>query len=110
MIKLPNSRRSAAYPNMKYPCLDIQKSEQDIKRVEYVEYVEVHSTFFSRKIKQNKMSSSADNDIISLNFRNIIFALEVSKDKKVSDLENEKIEFFPTLTRRLMMRFVFTSE
>ncbi|CAB5144793.1 unnamed protein product [Rhizophagus irregularis] len=88
----------------------MSKSEQDIKRVEYVEYVEVHSTFFSRKIKQNKMSSSADNDIISLNFRNIIFALEVSKDKKVSDLENEKIEFFPTLTRRLMMRFVFTSE
>ena len=42
------------------------------------------------------MPSSADNDIISLNFRyrnaenkNIIFVLEISKDKKVSDLENE---------------------
>ena len=42
------------------------------------------------------MSTSADNDIISLNFRyrnagnkNILFAIEISKDKKVSDLEEE---------------------
>jgi hypothetical protein len=65
-----------------------------------------------------------------------IFAIEISKDKKISDLENEvrkklgptdrndflrqiypkekpieqKIGFFPILTRRLMMRIVFTSE
>ncbi|GBB84151.1 hypothetical protein RclHR1_01080007 [Rhizophagus clarus] len=43
------------------------------------------------------MSSSADNDIISLNFRyrnagnkNILFTIEISKDKKVSDLEVRK--------------------
>jgi hypothetical protein len=42
------------------------------------------------------MSSSADNDIVSLNFRyhnagnkNVIFVIEISKDKKISDLENE---------------------
>ncbi|PKC52963.1 hypothetical protein RhiirA1_543336 [Rhizophagus irregularis] len=42
------------------------------------------------------MSTSADNDIVSLNFRyrnagnkNILFVIEISKDKKVSDLEEE---------------------
>ena len=42
------------------------------------------------------MSTSTDNDIVSLNFRyrnagnkNIIFVIEISKDKKVSDLEEE---------------------
>jgi hypothetical protein len=89
------------------------------------------------------MSSSADDDIISLNFRyrneenkNIIFALEISKDKHVSDLEKEirkklgpivivvtfsikfilrrslcgqKIGFFPILMRRLM-KMLSTSE
>ncbi|PKY34665.1 hypothetical protein RhiirB3_420914, partial [Rhizophagus irregularis] len=45
---------------------------------------------------RKQMSSSADNDIISFNFRycnaenkNVIYALEISKDKLVSDLENE---------------------
>ena len=42
------------------------------------------------------MSTSADNDIISLNFcfrnaenKNIIFVIEISKDKQVFELENE---------------------
>ncbi|POG80869.1 hypothetical protein GLOIN_2v1764110 [Rhizophagus irregularis DAOM 181602=DAOM 197198] len=42
------------------------------------------------------MSTSTDNDIISLNFRyhnagnkNVIFVIEISKDKTVSDLEEE---------------------
>ncbi|RGB32310.1 hypothetical protein C1646_707149 [Rhizophagus diaphanus] len=42
------------------------------------------------------MSTSADNDIISLNFcyynagnKNVIFVIEISKDKTVSDLEEE---------------------
>ncbi|RGB42603.1 hypothetical protein C1646_750788 [Rhizophagus diaphanus] len=56
--------------------------------------------FFQQDIKhvgENKMSTSADNDIVSLNFRyrnagnkNILFAIEISKDKTVSDLEEEK--------------------
>ncbi|RGB27554.1 hypothetical protein C1646_768981 [Rhizophagus diaphanus] len=42
------------------------------------------------------MSFSEDNNIISLNFRycnaenkNILFVIEISKDKKVSDLKKE---------------------
>ncbi len=39
------------------------------------------------------MFSSVDNDIISLNFRyhnkNILFVIKISKDKKVSDFEEE---------------------
>ncbi len=42
------------------------------------------------------MSTSADNDIVSLNFhyhnvgnKNILFMIEISKDKKVSDLEEK---------------------
>jgi len=67
---------------------------KDIKHV-VVLYVEVQPTF-PQNFKESKMSSYADNDIVSLNFRyhrnaeniNIIFALEISKDKKFSDLEN----------------------
>ena len=89
------------------------------------------------------MSTSADNDIVSLNFRyrnagnkNILFAIEISKDKTVSDLEEEvrkklgainrndflrqiypeekpmrtEDRIFPILTRRLMMKTVSISE
>ncbi|GBB93399.1 hypothetical protein RclHR1_21600002 [Rhizophagus clarus] len=89
------------------------------------------------------MSTSADNDIVSLNFcyrnagnKNILFAIEISKDKTVPDLEEEvrkklgqstvmpssaksiprrslckqKIGFFPILTRRLMMKTISISE
>ncbi|CAB4410798.1 unnamed protein product [Rhizophagus irregularis] len=52
------------------------------------------SSQLSRKnFKESKMSSSANNDIISLKFcyrnaenKNIIFSFEFSKIKKVSDL------------------------
>ena len=55
------------------------------------------------------MSSSADNDIISLNFRypnaenkNILFVIEISKDKKISDLEEEVRKKLGTINRNFL--------
>ncbi|PKK43975.1 hypothetical protein RhiirC2_859260 [Rhizophagus irregularis] len=63
------------------------------------------------------MSASADNDIISLNFRyrnaenkNIIFAIEISKDKKVSDLENEMRKRLGPIERNDFLRQIYPEE
>ena len=60
------------------------------------------------------MSSSTDNDIVSLNFRyhnagnkNIIFAIEISKDKKVSDLEDEVRKKLGTINHNDFLRQIY---
>ena len=62
------------------------------------------------------MSSSADNDIIRLNFRyrnagnkNILFAIEISKDKKVSDLEEVRKKLGP-INRNDFLRQIYPKE
>ncbi|CAB4424449.1 unnamed protein product [Rhizophagus irregularis] len=85
--------------------------------------VRVQPTFrkkLSRKItqnKENKMSTSADNDIISLNFRyrnagnkNVIFVIEISKDKTVSDLEEEVRKKLGAINRNDFLRQIYPEE
>ena len=66
------------------------------KKSRYVQYVLEVMLTRDDGVNRNQMSSSADNGIVGLNFRyrnaeskNIIFALEISKDNHVSDLESE---------------------
>ncbi|PKK59343.1 hypothetical protein RhiirC2_821158 [Rhizophagus irregularis] len=66
---------------------------------------------------ESKMSSSADNDIISLNFRyrnaenkNIIFVIEISKDKQVSDLEEEVRKKLGPINRNDFLRQIYPEE
>ena len=63
------------------------------------------------------MSTSADNDIVSLNFRycnvgnkNILFAIEISKDKKVSDLEEEVRKKLGPINRNDFLRQIYPEE
>ncbi|GET66877.1 hypothetical protein GLOIN_2v1634247 [Rhizophagus irregularis DAOM 181602=DAOM 197198] len=63
------------------------------------------------------MSTSADNDIISLNFRyrnagnkNIIFVIEISKDKTVSDLEEEVRKKLGAINRNDFLRQIYPEE
>jgi hypothetical protein len=63
------------------------------------------------------MSTSADNDIVSLNFRyhnagnkNILFMIEISKDKKVSDLEEEVIKKLGPINRNDFLRQIYPAE
>ncbi len=66
---------------------------------------------------RKKMSSSTDNDIVSLNFRycnagnkNILFAIEISKDKKVSDLEEEVRKKLGAINRNDFLRQIYPEE
>ncbi|PKY59766.1 hypothetical protein RhiirA4_550460 [Rhizophagus irregularis] len=66
---------------------------------------------------ENKMSTSADNDIVSLNFRyrnagnkNILFVIEISKDKKVSDLEEEVRKKLGPINRNDFLRQIYPEE
>ncbi|PKC72548.1 hypothetical protein RhiirA1_452185 [Rhizophagus irregularis] len=63
------------------------------------------------------MSTSADNDIISLNFRyhnagnkNVIFVIEISKDKTVSDLEEEVRKKLGSINRNDFLRQIYPEE
>ena len=63
------------------------------------------------------MSSSADNDIISLNFRyhnmenkNVIFVIEISKDKHVSDLEEEVRKKMGPINHNNFLRQIYPEE
>ena len=68
-------------------------------------------------IQENRMSSSADNVIISLNFRyrnagnkNILFVIEISKDKKVSDLEEEVRKKLGSINHNDFLRQIYPKE
>ena len=63
------------------------------------------------------MSTSADNDIISLNFRfhnaenkNIIFVIEISKDKQVFELENEVRKKLGSINCNDFLRQIYPEE
>ena len=63
------------------------------------------------------MSTSADNDIISLNFRfrnaenkNIIFVIEISKDKQVFELENEVRKKLGPINHNDFLRQIYPKE
>ena len=63
------------------------------------------------------MSSSVDNDIISLNFRfrnaenkNIIFVIEISKDKQVFELENEVRKKLGPINHNDFLRQIYPEE
>ena len=68
-------------------------------------------------IWENKMSTSVDDDIVSLNFRycntgnkNILFAIEISKDKKVSDLEEEVRKKLGSINHNDFLRHIYPKE
>ncbi|PKY35369.1 hypothetical protein RhiirB3_421080 [Rhizophagus irregularis] len=63
------------------------------------------------------MSTSADNDIISLNFhyrnagnKNVIFVIEIFKDKTVSDLEEEVRKKLGSINHNDFLRQIYPEE
>ncbi|GES97966.1 hypothetical protein GLOIN_2v1639675 [Rhizophagus clarus] len=79
--------------------------------------LKIYIQLSAKIIKENRMSTSTDNDIVSLNFcyrnagnKNILFVIEISKDKTVSDLEEEVRKKLGAINRNDFLRQVYPEE